>query len=114
MLLGRSSVSSPRPQPLPRSVEVVLTAFARANRGLYILDGPAIGTDPTRKGNELDVYCIFDPARTPGAMNAAKSALSAMTGAKVSFHAGANFAGEFLNFLGRRGKVIGERRQRAR
>jgi hypothetical protein len=110
----RGSSQPSRPRGVPRSAEVVLAAFARANRGLFILDGPAIGSDPTRRGDELDVYCLFDAARTPEAINTAKNALNGMPGVKVAFHAGADFAGSLLNYLGQRGKVIGERRLRRR
>jgi hypothetical protein len=103
--LFRNAPSSSNASVLPRRVEVVLTTFARGNRGLFTLDGPAIGTDPGRTGNALDVYCLFDEATLPRALSTARSTLANVTGMKISYHSCASSDGSLLNKLSRRAKV---------
>ena len=112
--LFRNATSSAHSSGLPRHVEVVLTTFARGNRGLFILDGPAIGTDPDRTGNALDVYCLFDEAKLPQALSTARSVLANVTGMKISYHSSVGSDGSLLNYLSRRAKVFGERRMSLR
>jgi hypothetical protein len=114
LTLFRNTPSSAHSSGLPRHVEIVLTAFARGDRGLFILDGPAIGTDPDRKANALDVYCLFDQAKLPQALSTARSAFANVSGMKISYHSSVGSDGSLLNYLSRRAKVFGERRMSRR
>ena len=108
---ARRQASASQAASVPRSAQIILRAFARANGGLFILDGPAIGTDPDRRGDELDIYCVFDPARTPDAIAAAQGALSGtLPGAKLSIFGKRDMSGELMTYVSRRGVVLGERR----
>ena len=102
---ARRTVSDPL-----RQAEVLMSSFARSNQGLFILDGPAIGTDPDRQGNQLDVYCLFKPAQMNAAAQTARRALNGFAQWQISYFKGTDFAGELLTFLSRRGHVLGERR----
>jgi hypothetical protein len=98
-----------------RQAEVLLASFARANHGLFILDGPAIGTDPDRpKGTELDVYCRFEPHFMAQALAAAKNALAPLRHWQISYHRSDAFVGELLTYISRRARVLGERRSKKR
>jgi hypothetical protein len=103
--------TAPRAATSPfRQAEVLMSSFARANHGLYILDGPAIGTDPNRQGTELDVYCLFKPGQMHAATQTARRALAGFGQWRISYLKGTDFAGDLLTFLSRRGHVLGERR----
>ena len=106
----RNKSSSAHSSNLPRPVDILLTTFARRNHGLFILDGPAIGADPDRTGNALDVYCLFDQAMLPQALSTARSALANVSGMKISYHSSVSSDGSLLNHLSRRAKVFGDRR----
>jgi hypothetical protein len=113
-LLRKSSADGRRPDPL-RQAEVLLASFARANHGLFILDGPAIGTDPDRPpGPELDVYCRFDPPLMGRAIAAAKTALEPLREFNITYHRGDAFVGELLTYISRRAHVLGDRRTKKR
>ena len=99
---------------MPRTAQVALGAFARANNGLFILDGSAIGTDPSRKAHELDVYCVFEQSRVPDAIAAARSALSQLPGVKISYFTKREMSGALMTYITRRGMVLGERRTEKR
>jgi hypothetical protein len=89
---------------------VLLSSFARSNQGLFLLDGPAIGTDPNGQGDQLDVYCLFQPAKVNAAIQTARGALADFRQWQITYHKGSDFAGELLTFLSRRGHVLGDRR----
>jgi len=93
-----------------RQAEVLMSSFARSNQGLFILDGPAIGTDPDRKGDQLDVYCLFKPAQMKAATETAHRALNGFGQWQINYFKGTDFAGTLLTYLSRRGHVLGERR----
>jgi hypothetical protein len=113
-LLRKTSADRLRLDPL-RQAEVLLASFARANQGLFILDGPAIGTDPDRPpGPELDVYCRFEPQLMAQAMAAARNALAPLRDWQIFYHRGDAFVGELLTYISRRAHVLGERRNKKR
>jgi hypothetical protein len=115
MSLLRKSSSDGRRPDLLRQAEVLLASFARANHGLFILDGPAIGTDPDRQpGPELDVYCRFDPPLMARSIAAARSALEPLRDFKITYHRGDAFVGELLTYISRRAHVLGDRRSKKR
>jgi hypothetical protein len=113
-LLRKSSADGRRPDHL-RQAEVLLASFARANQGLFILDGPAIGTDPDRPtGPQLDVYCRFDPPLMARAIAAARTALEPLRNFEITYHRGDAFVGELLTYISRRAHVLGDRRSKKR
>jgi hypothetical protein len=95
---------------LPRTVEIVLATFARGNDGCFIVDGPAIGTDPSRKGSALDVYCVFGPDRIENALNTARGAFANVPGVQLTLLRKSEVADSLMNFVSKRGKVFGDRR----
>jgi hypothetical protein len=115
MNLLRKSPADGRRLDHLRQAEVLLASFARVNHGVFILDGPAIGTDPDRPpGPELDVYCRFDPQTMARAIATAKTALDPLRDWKISYHRGDAFVGELLTYISRRAHVLGDRRSKKR
>jgi hypothetical protein len=112
--MGLLNRSFPAKSPVERlrQTEVLLASFARSHRGVFILDGPAIGTDPDREpGPELDVYCSFKSSDMGAGMAAAKTALAPFRDWQISYHRGDALAGELLTYLSRRAHVLGDRRK---
>jgi hypothetical protein len=113
-LLSKSSSARPSVERL-RQAEVMLASFARSHHGVFILDGPAIGTDADRTpGPELDVYCWFESPVMGAGIAAAKTALAPFRDWQISYHRGDAFVGELLTYISRRAHVLGDRRKRKR
>lgn len=96
-----------------RWAATLLTLFARNRRGVFILDGSAIGAySGHATGNALDVYCLFPDESMARAVALARKALTTMS-PDLRIHRGHGMS-TFLGALCKRALVIGDRRHTKR
>jgi hypothetical protein len=95
-----------------RWAKTLLATFARRHGGIFMLDGSAIGTDPsTVVANKLDVYCVFPIEHLDQSLAEARKAVSSL--GSWDIHRANRMSG-FLGELARRAIVVGERRRTKR
>jgi hypothetical protein len=98
--------------PLHRAI-TLMAPFARTHQGVFILDGPAIGTSPAHSTvNALDVYCLFSDESMTRSASVALNALRPLT-SDIGVRRGTDMS-SYLSDLCERALIVGDRRQKER
>ena len=107
---GRKKNREPSQADPLREAMTLMTDFAQTHRGVFILDGPAIGTGSAHStGNALDVYCLFPDEIMARASRMALAALRPLT-SDIRLHQGKGMS-SFLAEHCERMLVFGDRRR---
>lgn len=110
MTFGRRKSGEPSQADPLRQAMTLMTPFAQTHQGVFLLDGPAIGTGSAHStGNALNVYCLFPSENMVEASRVALGALRPLT-SDIRIYQGEGQS-SFLAEIRERTRVVGDRRR---